>query len=300
MKTEKRMFLSFALNFIFTIIEFVGGIITNSVALLSDSIHDLGDSISIGIAIYLEKKSKKKPDKRYTYGYRRFSLLGALISSIILLIGSGVIIFEAINRLINPELINTELIIYFAIFGVVVNSAAAFNSSKGKTLNEKAITLHMLEDVLGWVTLLVASIIMHYTDILILDALLSLVFTIYIIYHSFKNLSEVFKVFLEASPSNININEVIEKLKTIDHVIKIHHFHLWSLEGNYLLCTFHAVIKDDLTPKEIIEVQDKLITTLNKKGIIHSTIQIEFESYHCLDSDCEPEEPLYTGHHHLH
>ena len=300
MKSEKRMFLSFILNFVFTIIEFIGGLITNSVALLSDSVHDLGDSISIGIAIYLEKKSKKKPDEKYTYGYRRFSLLGALISSIILLIGSGVIIFEAINRLINPELINTELIIYFAIFGVVVNGLAAFNTSKGKSLNEKAITLHMFEDVLGWFALLFASIIIHYTDILILDALLSLAFTIFIIFHALRNLKQVFNVFLEASPKDIDIDQIIKELETVDHVVKIHHFHVWSLEGNYSLCTLHAVIKDNTINIEIIKVQNKLIEILKSKSIKHVTIQLEFESYKCIDSECEPDEPLNIVHNHHH
>lgn len=300
MKTEKRMFLSFILNLVFTVIEFIGGLITNSVALLSDSVHDLGDSISIGIAIYLEKKSKKKPDKSYTYGYKRYSLLGALISSVILLIGSGIIIFEAINRLINPELINTELIIYFAILGVVVNGIAAFNSSRGKTLNEKAITLHMLEDVLGWVTLLIASIIMHFTDILILDSLLSLAFTLFIIYHALRNLSQVFKVFLEASPKDISIDEVIKKLEVVNHVKKIHHFHLWTLVGEYSLCTFHVVITDDLPSKEIMTVQNSLIEILKENDIKHSTIQLEFESYKCIDNDCEPDEALKIGHHHHH
>lgn len=300
MKTERRMILSFLLNFVFTIIEFIGGIISNSVALLSDSIHDLGDSISIGISIYLERKSRKKPDMKYTYGYKRFSLLGAFISSIILLIGSGVIIFEAINRLLNPELINTELIIYFSILGVVVNGLAAINSSKGKSLNEKAITLHMLEDVLGWVTLLITSIIMHYTDILILDALLSIGFTAFIVYHALKNLNQVFKIFLEATPTNIDINDITDKLEKVDNVAKIHHFHLWTLEGHYSLCTFHAVVKDNLQPKDIINSQNNMLSLLKKEGIKHATIQIEFESYKCEDYDCEPDEPLKIGHNHNH
>ena len=193
MKSEKRIFLSFILNFAFTIFEFIGGLITNSVALLSDSIHDLGDSISMGIAIVLEKKSKKKPDYDFTYGYRRYSLIGALISSMILLAGSAIIIFEAINRLLHPETINSELVIYFAIVGVVVNGLAALNLKKGKTINEKVISLHLLEDVLGWVALLIAAIVMYYTEIVILDALLSLVFTLYIIYHVMKNLKKNIK-----------------------------------------------------------------------------------------------------------
>ncbi|MCK4552341.1 MAG: cation transporter [Tenericutes bacterium] len=298
MKTEKRMLVSFILNFLFTIIEFIGGIITNSVALLSDSIHDLGDSISIGIAIFLEKKSRRKPDKDYTYGYIRFSMLGAMISSIILLIGSGIIIFEAINRILKPELINTEMIIYFSIFGVIVNGIAALNSSKGKSLNEKAITLHMLEDVLGWVALLVASIVMHFTDILILDAILSLAFSAFIIYHVVKNLSGIFKVLLEGSPTDINIEEIKSKLLKIDKVKDIHHLHIWSLTDRYSVVTLHAIIIDDLKSKEITEIQNEIIRELQKNGIKHSTIQIEFESHKCIDSECDDFEGPTIGHQH--
>lgn len=300
MKTEKRMLLSFILNFLFTIIEFVGGLITNSVALLSDSIHDLGDSVSIGIAMVLERKSKKNPDKDYTYGYRRFSLLGALISSVILLVGSTIIVFEAVDRILNPEAINTELIIYFAILGVVVNGLAAFNSSKGHSLNEKAITLHLFEDVFGWVALLIAAIVMHFTDILVLDAILSLLFTIYIMYHVFRNLKSIFKVFLEASPKGFNTDEIILELKEIEGVKDIHHLHLWSLEGTYSLLTLHATIKKDLSNLEISNIQNKMIKHLKHLGIKHSTIQIEFEDFECEDNDCYPEEPLDLGHHHHH
>ncbi|MCK5732281.1 MAG: cation transporter [Tenericutes bacterium] len=298
MKTEKRMLITFILNFLFTIIEFIGGIITNSVALLSDSIHDLGDSISIGIAIFLEKKSRKKPDKDYTYGYLRFSMLGALISSIILLIGSGYIIFEAVNRILKPELINTELIIYFSIFGVIVNGIAALNISKGKSLNEKAITLHMLEDVLGWVALLIASLVMHFTDILILDAILSLAFSVFIIYHVVKNLSSIFKVLLEGSPSHINIEEIKSKLLKINKVKDIHHLHIWSLTDRYEAVTLHAIIMDNLKPKEITEIQNNIINELQNNGIKHSTIQVEFESNQCIDSECENVEEPNIEHKH--
>lgn len=300
MKSEKRMFVSFIMNLFFTIIEFVGGIITNSVALLSDSIHDLGDSISMGIAIFLERKSKKKPDQDYTYGYHRFSLLGALISSIILLAGSAIIVFEAINRLMNPETINTELIIYFAIFGVVVNGAAALNLKKGKSMNEKVISLHLLEDVLGWVALLIAAIVMHFTDIIILDALLSLLFTIYIVLHVLGNLKKIFSVFLEATPKGFDVKKIKSEIEKMDTVVKVHHMHLWSLEGSYPLLTMHVVLKDEMTPEEISKTQNEIIHELKHMGVDHSTIQIEFQSYPCLDNDCLPDKPLNSGHHHHH
>ena len=300
MKSEKRMFLSFLLNLFFTVIELVGGIITNSVALISDSIHDLGDSISIGIAIFLERKSKQKPDKLYTYGYRRFSLLGALISSLILIVGSTFVIIESIERLLNPELINSELLIYFAIFGVLVNGLAALNLSKGHSINEKAITLHLLEDVIGWVALLIGSIIMHFTNIIAIDAILSLAFSIWIIYHVFKNIKKIFKVLLERAPSGLDISEIEMKLVTVEHVIDVHHLHLWSLEGQTPLITVHALLEKELSQETISAVQNKLITILSDFGINHSTVQIEFDNTDCINNNCESDKPLNTGHNHHH
>ncbi len=292
------------LNTIFTVFEFIGGIITNSVALLSDSIHDLGDSISIGIAIFLEKKSKKKPDFNYTYGYYRFSLLGALLSSVILLVGSVIIIIEAVNRLINPETINAEMVIWFAVFGIVVNGMAALISVRGKSINEKVISLHMLEDVFGWVALLITAIIMHFTNVVFLDSLLSIAFTIFIGFHVFKNMNRVFHVFLEKAPQGIDIKNLTEKLKSVDNVMGIHHLHLWTLDGTIPLLTLHATVEEKLNPEKVTEAQRKMHEILKTEGINHSTIQIEYGINGCLEPECEEleKEPHIHGHgtHHHH
>jgi cobalt-zinc-cadmium efflux system protein len=268
------------------------------VALISDSIHDLGDSISIGIAIFLERKSKQKPDKLYTYGYRRFSLLGALISSTILIVGSTFVITESIERLMNPELINSELLIYFAIFGVIVNGIAALNISKGHSLNEKAISLHLLEDVIGWLALLIGAIVMHFTSIIAIDAVLSLVFALWILSHVFKNIKKIFKVLLERAPSGYDVSEIEEKLASVEKVLNIHHLHLWSLEGQTPLITLHALLAEDLIQTEIIEVQKQLINVLDDFGIKHTTIQVEFDKSECINDNCESDKPLNIGHNH--
>lgn len=300
MKSEKRILISFFLNFSFTIIELIGGIITNSVALFSDSIHDFGDSVSMGIAIVLERKSKKKPDETYTYGYQRFSLLGALISSIILIVGSTIIVIEAVKRLLSPEMINSELLIYFAIFGVIVNGLAAFNISKGKSMNEKVISLHLLEDVLGWVTLLVGAIVMHFTQIIALDAVLSIVFTIYIVYHVFRNLKQIFQVLMERVPNGFDIQMIKSKLLKVAHVKGIHHIHLWTLEGSVPLLTLHAVLEDKLNQETISKVQNDMNRMLEELGIHHATLQIEFSKTDCKNEDCTELKPLDSGHHHHH
>jgi len=290
MKTEKRIFISFMLNFIFTIFEFIGGILTNSVALLSDSVHDLGDSISMGIAIFLEKKAKQKPDYTYTYGYYRFSLLGALISATILLIGSIFIIVEAIKRLISPEVIDAELVIWFAVFGVLVNGLAAVNAAKGKSINEKVISLHLFEDVFGWGALLITAIVVRFTDFYALDAILSIGFTVFIGFHVFKNIKKVLQIFLEKTPKGYSIETLTKKLSSVKHVKNIHHVHLWSVDGSTPLITLHAELDDKLKTIQVSEVQNNLKQLLADEGILHTTIQVEFSGTICPEEPCEEDE----------
>lgn len=300
MKSEKRMFVSFVLNFIFTIFEFIGGILTNSVALMSDAVHDLGDSVSIGVAIYLEKKSKQAKDFKYTFGYYRFSLLGGLITSIILIIGSTIIIIEAFKRLINPETIDTSLMIYFAVIGVVVNGAAALIASKGKSANEKVISLHLFEDVFGWVALLIGAIIMNIFDIQILDSILSILFTLFIVYHVFRSLKGIMEVFLEKAPKGFSIDQIKEELLKEENVRDIHHIHLWSIEGNIPIMTFHARLSHKVTIEETVSITKNLKARLHELEILHSTIQIEFFDNQCDDLDCEEIEVEDHDHHHHH
>src|SRR5690554_4219615 len=196
----KNIGFAFLLNLLFSIIEFVGGIITNSIAIMSDAVHDLGDAVSLGVSWGLEKYSKKSPDKKYTYGYARFSLLAAFINSIVLIIGSAFILYSAIPRLFNPEEVNPSGMIVFAILGIIINGAAVIAVSRGESLNEKTVSWHLLEDVLGWVVVLITSVVLVFVYIPILDAILSILITLYIIYKVFINLRAVFKVFLEAAP----------------------------------------------------------------------------------------------------
>ena len=164
MKTEKNIFIAFILNLIFSVIEIVGGVITGSIAIISDAIHDFGDATSIGASFFLEKKSKLQPDETYTYGYARFSVLGGVITSFILLIGSGLVIYNAVMRIINPIIINYDGMIILAVVGVVINSLATYFTHGGHSINQKAVNLHMLEDVLGWIVILVGAVIMRFTS----------------------------------------------------------------------------------------------------------------------------------------
>ena len=197
--------LAFFLNLSFTIIEIIGGFLTNSMAILSDALHDLGDSLSLAMSWYLENYSKKGADKDFSYGYARFSLLGALINSIVLILGSVFILTKVIPRIFSPQAVSPEGMMYLAILGIIVNGIAVFKLRGGSSLNKDVVSWHLLEDVLGWIAVLIVSIILIYKDIPILDPLLSLLINIYILYNVISKLKKVLNVFLQRVPAGIEI-----------------------------------------------------------------------------------------------
>ena len=296
MKTEKNILIAFLLNMAFSIFELVGGIFTNSVAIISDAIHDFGDSITIGISYFLEKKSKKKPDNKYTFGYTRYSILGAFITNTILTIGSVLVIINAVKRFINPVEINYDGMIIFAIFGVIVNFLAAYFTKEGDSLNQKAVNLHMLEDVLGWAVVLIGAILIKLTKINVIDALMSIGVAIFILIHSIKSFKCILDLFLEKTPNGIDIEELKEHLQKIENVQDVHHIHVWSMDGFNNYATMHVVtgLKDTKHLKKEIKEE------LKEHGISHTTIEFEETGYECKEIECTVEEPHHNGHHHYH
>ena len=214
MKSEKNIFIAFILNLAFSVFEFIGGIFTGSVAIVSDAIHDFGDAAGIGISYFLEKKSKKQPDEKHTYGYARYSVIGSLITTFILLFGSVTVIYNAINRLINPSEIDYNGMIIFAVVGVCVNFCAAYFTRDGDSLNQKAVNLHMLEDVLGWTVVLIGAIIMRYTDWSFIDPVMSVGVSLFIFINAVRNLKEAIDLFLEKTPHGIDIKEIAEQFSS--------------------------------------------------------------------------------------
>ncbi|MDD3145465.1 MAG: cation diffusion facilitator family transporter [Candidatus Gracilibacteria bacterium] len=277
----KNIKLAFFLNLFFTIIEFIGGILTNSVAIMSDALHDLGDSFSLGFAWFLEKYSNKKRNNKFSYGFKRFSLLGAFINATILLIGSLFILTEAIPRIIHPEPSNAYGMILLSIFGILVNGFAVYKTTNGKSMNEKVISLHLLEDVLGWIAVLVISIVMIFTDLIILDPILSMLITLYILWGVIKNLKQTVLLFLQASPENLDVNTIDNTLKKQDYIKEIHDTHIWSLDGESNIMTTHIVINEKSSIKEIKNIKIKTREILEKIGIKHSTIEIDFGDEKC-------------------
>ena len=294
MKTEKNILFAFILNLSFSIFEFFGGLFTNSVAILSDSIHDMGDALSIGISFFLERKSKKKPDNNYTYGYIRYSVLGGLITTVILLVGSILVIYNAIGRIINPVEVNYKGMIIFAVIGVVMNFAAAYLTREGDSINQKSVNLHMLEDVLGWVVVLIGAVIMNFTDIRIIDPIMSIGVAIFILVNTLKNLKQILDLFLEKTPKGIDIEELKEHLMKIDEVEDIHHIHIWSIDGYNNYATMHIVTKSN----DIKKVKKEIREELEEHGICHAILETEDEA--CEETECNPHLHVEEGHHHHH
>lgn len=295
MKTEKNIFIAFILNLAFSIFEFIGGTLTNSVAIISDSVHDIGDALSIGISYFLEKKSKKKPDEKYTYGYIRYSVLGSTITTVILLTGSILVIYNAILRIINPVQIDYNGMIGFAVIGVIVNFIAVYFTKDGNSLNQRSVNLHMLEDVLGWIVVLIGSIIMKFTNIVYIDPILSIIVAIYILIHSLRNFKTILEVLLEKAPRGVDIQEIQEHLLKIDGIIDVHHIHIWSMDGYKNFATMHIITENDGK-----EIKRKVREELKEHGINHVTIELEKQDENCEHKDCKVEDESGMHHHHHH
>ncbi|MBO4292896.1 MAG: cation transporter [Clostridia bacterium] len=294
MKTQKNILIAFILNLSFSIFEFFGGFFTNSVAILSDSIHDLGDALSIGISYFLERKSKKKADKKYTYGYIRYSVLGGVITTTILLIGSILVIIGAVERIINPVDVNYNGMIIFAVVGVALNFLAAYVTREGDSINQKSVNLHMLEDVLGWVVVLIGAIIMNFTDIKIIDPIMSIGVAIFILFSSLRNLKKVLDIFLEKTPNDVDIDELKEHLLKIKDVEDIHHIHVWSIDGFNNYATMHIVTKS----QDVKNVKKEIREELTEHNICHAILETEDEV--CEDVECNVEFHNEGHHHHQH
>ena len=295
MKTEKNILIAFVLNFAFSIFEFIGGTLTGSVAIISDALHDIGDAVSIGVSYFLERKSKKEPDDVYTYGYIRYSVIGSLITTVILLFGSIAVLYNAVVRIFMPVTIDYSGMIMFAIIGTIVNFLAAMFTKDGDSLNQKAVNLHMLEDVLGWIVILIGAIVMRFTDFAILDPIMSIGVSVFIFINAIKNLKKIENLFLEKMPSDIKMQEIKDHILKISEVMDVHHIHIWSMDGYLNYATMHI-----LTDKPGHEIKETIRKELENYNIFHVTLEIEAPNEHCDSESCTVKQNEEGGHHHHH
>ncbi len=293
MRSEKNILIAFLLNLAFSVFELVGGFFTNSVAIMSDALHDIGDAASIGISYFLEKKSKRQPDNIYTYGYLRYSVMGSVITVLILLTGSVLVVINAVNRIFIPQEIHYNGMILFAVIGVAVNFLAAFFTRHGDSLNQKAVNLHMLEDVLGWAVVLIGAIVMRFTNWKLIDPILSIGVAVYIFIHAFFHLREALDLFLVKLPKGVDVEQIKHHLTEIDGVEGVHHIHIWSLDGTQNYATMHIVTDGDpMTVKKAVKEE------LHEHGIAHATLELESRDETCNEEHCHIQ--AACGHHHHH
>jgi cobalt-zinc-cadmium efflux system protein len=250
---------------------------------MADAIHDLGDSLSIGLAWVLNRLGKKPADDQYSYGYRRFTLLGAVINGLILTIGSIWILTESIPRLFSPEMPVVSGMFGLAILGVIVNGFAAYKMSHGTSMAERMLNWHLIEDVLGWVAVLVVSIILFFYPLPIFDPLLSLAFTLYILINVGKTLWQAIRVFLQATPNKEDFVAIANNIISLPHVADVHHLHIWSLDGTRNVLTAHLVMKDFITLTEQKQLKKQIGQVLETYHFVHTTIELEFSDELCRD-----------------
>jgi cobalt-zinc-cadmium efflux system protein len=295
MKKTKKLWIAFFLNGFFAVFEFVGGIFTGSIAIASDALHDLGDAVSIGLSLGLERLSRKGPDKKYTYGYYRYSVLGGTVQSVILLCGAVFVAYSAICRFLAPQPVDYTGMLFVAVIGFVVNFAAAWFTSGDGSINQRAINLHMLEDVLGWAAVLVGAVVMRFTDWGFIDPALSLALSVFIGINALKNLKRVLDIFLEKTPAGVDPEKIAHHLGQIPGVESIHHLHIWSMDGYRNSATLHAVVTGEYGP-----VKQAIKEELEEHGIAHATVELERPGEHCEAPCCHPAEHMEHHRHHHH
>ncbi len=277
---EGNLWLAFFLNFFFAIIELVGGYFTNSVAIMSDALHDFGDSLALLFSVFAERLSHKDPDQKFTFGYKRFSVLSAFINGIILLTGSLFVIYESISRIFSPQEVIPEGMVGLAILGLAVNGFAAFRLSKNEGLNSKMVMYHLLEDILGWIAVLVVSVVLLFKPWFILDSILSILISFIILKGVYRTLKEVGLIFLQRFPDNLEFEKLKNEILRIEKISDVHAVKGWSLDDNHFYLRFHVQLPGDTTINEVDSIKVKIKSCLKKYKVEDSTI--EFESSHSI------------------
>jgi cobalt-zinc-cadmium efflux system protein len=278
--------LVFFLNLGFTIIEFFGGLWTSSLAITADAVHDFGDSFAMGSAVYLEKLSGKKADEQYSYGYQRFSLLGAVITGVVLITGSVLILSRAIPKILNPQPAYAPGMIILAVAGLVVNGTGALKIKSGEGVNARVVLWHLLEDTLGWSAVLIISIVLLFTEFYIIDPLLSCIITGFVLFNVFRIMRKTAGVFLQKVPEGFNLASFKEEISRIPGVIEVNHIHIWALDEENYVMSGHLRIKKNSHKKDIIAIKNRAREIIRKYKVYHSTLEIEYTDEEYTDEPC--------------
>lgn len=281
---NKAFWIGIVLNSAFVLIEFIAGFYTNSLALMSDAGHNLGDVAGLALALFAYKISKAKPNSHFTYGYSKSTILASLLNAIILLIAVGSIGLEAVKRMIHPEESEGITIAIVAGIGIVINSVSAllFFKEKERDLNVKGAYLHLMADALVSVGVVVTGILISFTGIKWLDPFVSLIIMAVILYSTWGLLRDSLKLSLDATPVNIDMGSIKKTALAITGVLDIHHIHVWALSTTQNALTAHLLIDETFTPEQVERIKERLKHDLMHVNIHHATL--ETEQVICEDS----------------
>lgn len=264
---------AFFINLAFTAIALIGGWLTNSMAIISDSIHDLGCTLSIGLAWGFEHIAKHKPTHRFTFGYRRFALLGAFVNACILLSGATVVLHESIERLGSPVTVDAHGMMWFALLAIAFKGVAAWRTWRGSSVNQRMVSLHLLGDCLGWVAVLVASLVMMVVEIPLLDPLLSIGISLYLLYNVVRNLITAFRIVLEGVPTTIDYHKVEAEVAALDGVAEVQQLHIWSMDNEHHMA--EVILATPLTDiTKIEQLKGTLRTILHSHSVEQCVIEV--------------------------
>jgi len=285
--SSQNIKMAFVLNLAFTIIEIAGGLWTHSLAIVSDAVHDLGDSLALGMAWGLERVSKKKRDAVFSYGYRRFSLLGALFNTLVLLGGSVFVLSRAVPRILQPEPTNAPGMIALALVGMLANGLAVLRLKGQRSANARTVMLHLMEDVLGWVAVFIVSIFLLFTDWYILDPLLSIFITFWVLANVVRHIRKTLRLFLQGVPDDISVDALRADLEALEGVWEVHHLHIWSMDGDHHVLTAHVVVNRDCSREEIVTLKSSINTLTSALHFVHTTLEFEYSDEACHNTaDC--------------
>lgn len=286
--TGSKLWWVFGLNLSFTVVEFVGGYFTNSFAITSDAFHDLGDSLALLGAILLERYAHKRRSEHYTYGYRRFSLLSALLICTLLLVSSLFIIYQAAQHLAAPPDVHANGMMWLAVVGILVNGSAVWQLfKKDQNINEKAIRLHLLEDTLGWVAVLIGALVIRFTGLTIIDPLLSLAIALWILYNAFKGIRNTLQIMLQATPVHVDVAQVKQAIAAIEGVDSVTDLHIWSLDGERNISTVHIGMEENTSLVRAIDIKERIKAQMKKLGAGHTTVEVDLKTADCEFEDCD-------------
>lgn len=290
--------LAFWLNLLFSIVEVIGGILTNSTAIVADAIHDFMDAMAIGTAVWVEKISAKQRTHSFSYGYKRFSMLSALLMSVFLLFGAILMIYNAVLSFINPKEVHSIGMLWLAVLGIAVNGFAFLRIKGGgghhhahhhghghhhhqdHNHNTRAIMLHLLEDVLGWVAVLIGAVVIYFTNWYWIDGILAIAIALFIVYNATRNILSTMRVLLQSVPAHMDTEDLVRQISEVEGVKNVHDFHVWSLDGNYNVGSVHVVITHEKRGLEN-EILLAVLKVFENNQIHHPTVQIETDETAC-------------------